>query len=195
MDGFNRGFVLLISLLFAAAALVVLVVTIDLFGPGVLGGGWLERQLAHFDGLTGSSRAAVVLALMLILGGAALLVAIEVAGRRREVTTQDGDGYRFGVSREGISRIVQHICQDLRGVEEVQSRVKGGSRGLVIECDTRLQPRFNPIEVGQRMRAQVKSSVESTIGIPVREITLHMQPPHEARPARRLTGGGRGFTT
>jgi hypothetical protein len=136
-----------------------------------------------------------VLALLLILGAAALLVAIEVAGRRREFTTTDRDGFRFGVSREGISRIVQQVCQDLRGVEAVQSRVRGGSRGLVVECDTRLQPRFNPIEVGQRMRAHVKSSVESTIGIPVREIILHMQPPHEAQRPRRLSGGGRGFTT
>jgi hypothetical protein len=124
--------------------------------------------------------------LLVLTLGAGALATLELLTQRREVTTEDGDGFRFGISRDGIARVVQQVCQGMKGIRDVQPRVKGNASGLHIDCVARLEPRYNPVEAAQRLRAQIKGSLESAVGIPVREVTVHMQP---SRPAQRLPIG------
>jgi hypothetical protein len=80
------------------------------------------------------------------------------------------------MTREGIGSIVSYVCRDVRGIGEVRPTVKGGSRGLEIDCVTTLEPRFNPVEVGRRLRSHIKGRVEEAIGVPVREVVVHVRP-------------------
>jgi hypothetical protein len=176
MDGFNRGFVLAVAALSAAASFLLLVVTLDLVPPSALGGGWAGDQLRELDGLRGGDRAVAVALLSIITVGAGTLAVIEAVVPQREVTATDGEGLRFGISRGGIGAVVEYVCQDISGIGEVTPTIKGSSRGLLIDCVTTLEPRYNPIEVGQRLRSRVKSSIEAAVGIPVREVFVHVRP-------------------
>jgi hypothetical protein len=183
LDTFNRVFVLTIALLVAVTALALLLVTAGLVSPGAFAGGWIGEQLRQLDSLHGSSEI-LALALVAILAAASTtLAALELIAPGREVTTVDADGLRFAISREGISRVVQYVCEDVTGVDDVQPTVRSSGRGLEIDCVTTLQPRFNPIEVSQRLKARIESSVEAAIGVPVRQVTVHARP----APAPRST--------
>jgi hypothetical protein len=177
VDTFNRGLVLALAVLVAAAGLILFAVVIGLLPASIA-----EGAFGDLSALNRPERVAAALACLLITSGAAGLVALELHDRRREVTTRTSDGFRYGISRDSISHVVQEMCAELTGIEAVQSRVTGSGRGLSIDCVARLQPRFNPVEVSQRLRYQVKQSVEATIGIPVREISVHVEPPAGVAP-------------
>lgn len=117
----------------------------------------------------GAATVALAIAVLSISGLIGLLV---WAARRQAFRTADGAGERFSITRAGMEQMVARAAAEVPGVNGLEPAIRGGSRGIDIECVAQTSPPFNPIDVRRRLRSHLRDQVPALTGIPVGRVAI-----------------------
>jgi hypothetical protein len=121
--------------------------------------------------INGSSAATAALAIA-ICAGAGLIAVLLWAGRGSAIRTKDGAGDRFAITRTGMEHVVARTGEEVPGVDTLESAIRGGSRGIDIECVAQTSPPYNPLDVRRRLRSHLREQVPALTGIPVGRVAI-----------------------
>ncbi|MBE0480891.1 MAG: alkaline shock response membrane anchor protein AmaP [Dehalococcoidia bacterium] len=186
MNTFNRIVVIILALVFLAAAIITLLVTFEVLAPDFLPAGWFESQLESAAGATGGLlaaiiAAAVVLALLML---ALLLREFMPSGeRRREMmvvgSTEEGE---VAVDQQSVRMLAEKSAASSRNVRDVTCDVNETRGGLIVSCNAALAPGTNMQEFSDEAKGRIKEAVEQGTGMEVVKVNLR---------SRYESGGGR----
>ncbi len=151
--------------------------TLELVFPFAVAASAAVAALVWLLVLLDVSGAAAAIALLMIVAGCGLGAAV-LGFRRlapRSLRALDNNGTKFRISQVGIDHLVELAASEVPGVEELASTVHTRSQGLAVECIARIEPRYNPIDVRQRLRGHLKERVPALAGVPVAGVAVRFQ--------------------
>jgi hypothetical protein len=118
------------------------------------------------------SGAATVALVIAVLSTAGLVGVIAWAAHAGAIRTEDGAGEKFSITRAGMEQVVARAGAEVPGVDSLESAIRGGSRGIDIECVALTSPPFNPLDVRRRLRSHLRQQVPALTGIPVGRVAI-----------------------
>jgi hypothetical protein len=122
--------------------------------------------------------AAIMFLLVGVPAGLAAAAAAAIAMMRawsRSVQAEDSNGTRFRIRLASIGRLVEAAGNDVPGVAEMAPVVHGDGHGVQIQCVAHLQPRYNPLDVRQRLRGHLRSFIPAVTGVPVGHVAVRFE--------------------
>ena len=179
MNLFNRLLIILASLIILVSAVMVLLVTLDIYAPADLApSAWFQDRLtpyANLDSTTSDWTVGISIAVIVV---SLLLLGLELwprsSGPRRLVIKEDGLG-QVTMTRNSIRDIVNWEASQTEGVMEAQSQVEEESDGLRIVCRVALDPQVDAPEVTHTLQERIKTSVEHHVGRHVSQVAIDTQ--------------------
>ncbi|MDO4733199.1 MAG: alkaline shock response membrane anchor protein AmaP [Bacillota bacterium] len=101
----------------------------------------------------------------LLLAGCLLAVSFQHRRPLRQVMVESRDGSSVQVSLHAIDTVVRRAAALVPGVEGVANHLQMGRSGLEIRLSFSLPAGANVVELGDRLRGEIKTQLENMMGI------------------------------
>lgn len=160
-----------IMLTLLALAGVCIAVLAVVAGTGALGG-WTAGML---DGL--ATYPANVYTI--VIGVVFALICVRflfyrLNGREVDYVVLPGEFGRIRISFQTIQQLANRTGKTVRGVQELDTRVRNGQAGILLSTKVRALPDLDLAHMSAEIQAAVKEYVERTSGVTVEHITVNV---------------------
>ena len=182
MNMFNRLAMALLAAVLLGLAVGAALVLVGAVLPGQLFPGRLaEDALASLADLRGWQHTVALLVVLLVAVGALVLLVLEILPRRRRrepFLVADGGRGTLTVEREGVCRLAEKVATDIHGILAARvtaSEAAGEEAGVSFRCRLDVSADAVVTELGGKVQDTIRDSVETQVGLAVREVTLRVR--------------------
>ncbi|GGI95894.1 hypothetical protein GCM10010885_01990 [Alicyclobacillus cellulosilyticus] len=167
MSALDRILLVILSLAGVGAGIVLLSL-----GIGVPG----DWSAAVFNGVTAfpGDVYAVIAGIVLILLGVRFLFYRIGGARDGHAVVLSGDHGSIRISFDTVRELANRTGQTVRGVHDLDTRVRGGQTGVLLSIRVRALPDVDLAQMSAEIQRAVKSYVEQTAGVGVEKVFVHV---------------------
>lgn len=164
MSVLNRILLVILSLGTLVAAIVLLLFAVNVNGT------WQTDMIAEVSHYPGDVTAAVLAVIFGLL--AIRFLFYRTQSGEAQFVTLPGEGGQIRISFDTIKALSNRIAAGVKGVQELDTRVRHGQNGVLLAVRVRVLPDIDLAEMAGRIQDVVKEYVERTTGIAVERVIV-----------------------
>ncbi|QQE76971.1 alkaline shock response membrane anchor protein AmaP [Alicyclobacillus sp. SO9] len=166
MSVLDRILLVILSLGALAASVILALFTLNVNGE------WQTGMIVHISNYPGDLSALAVALVFAIL--AIRFLFYKTSRQDQQYVTIPGDAGQIRISFETVKALANRIAAEVKGVQELDTRVRHSERGVVLVVRVRVLPDIDLTEMAENIQQSVKEYVEKTAGITVERVLVNV---------------------